>query len=352
MKPHDRPTSYFSETLEKIIEKKEHELKSLARKHAQHLAGKNLPALVGDSLAPYLGHLKAECESLAALVHQHLLPTMHKSERKIESDFASKENMRLDAEIQNMEHENHNREFEREHFDASVYHRILLAGIIGIVICIGDTVYNIQSFEAVTDNLLFAMLFSLGCSVAALSLAHFIPMLYKKLTTRFGRITFGGAITAAVMLFFSALSVFRSQFLQGSGVTVDSGWFIVINMVFFLATMLVSALLLPTWEELQKNWKQIKLRIAISKQKRKIRNIFRQKEKLRIAEKEHEKHCARISHYRDSCNHRIKKLFADCAQAFTCENIAYRSDNKVPDCVNEPLPDIDVNPKPQKPHDQ
>lgn len=352
MKTPDRPTSYYSEKLESIIQKKEIELKESASKYAKHLAGKNLPALTDKSLSPFLGHIKSPCESLASLAHQYLMPLMHEAEHSIESGFAAKQHKRLDDEVQKLTHENRNMEFELANHDASVYRRIILASIIGFFICVGDTVYNIQSFQLITENIFFATLFSISCSVTALSLAHFIPMLYKKLTTRLGRIVFGSAMLTVITLFFSALAVFRTQFLQESEISVDSGWFILINMVFFLATMFISALLLPTWEELKRNWKQIKLRIAIRKQKKKIREIFKKKEKLRISEMEHEKHCVRVSHYMDSCNHRINKLYHECAETFKRDNIAYRSDNKVPDCMNVPLPDLEMKPDPEKPNDK
>ncbi len=348
MKAKDRPTSYFIPEVENIIRKKEIELKESASKHAKHNAGKNLPALTDKSISPFLGHIRAACESLAALAHQYLQPLMHEAEHTIDSGYVAKQHKRLDEEIQKRKHENHNREFELENHDASVKHRIILAGIIGVIITFGDTAYNIQSFQLLTENMLFATLFSITCSVTALTLAHFIPMMYKKITTRLKRIAFSSAMLTVITLFFSALAVFRTQFLQENEITVDSGWFIVINMVFFLVTMFISALLLPTWEELKRNWKQIKLRIAIRKQKKKIRKIFEEKEKLRISEMEHEKHCARVSHYMDSCNHRINKLFHDCMETFKRDNIAYRSDNKVPDCFNEKLPDLEMKPDPQK----
>lgn len=352
MKLTERPISYFSEEIEQMIEKKEFELKELASKHAKHLARKNLPAPVGDTLIMYLEHLKVACESLAARVHQHLLPLMHKSEGVIESDFATKKHKRLDSEIEKRKHFNDNRKLELENSNASTYYRILIAGVLSFFIGIGDAVYNIESFQLVTANLLFATLFSIGCSFTALTLAHCIPIMYKKFTTRLGRIMFSGAMLTVIMLFFTALAIFRSEYLQEQEISVDSVWFVVVNLVFFLATLFVSALLLPTWEELKKNWRQFKVRIAIRKQKRKIHELFREKEKLRISEMEQEKHCARISHYMDSCNHRINKLFHDCAGIFKRDNIAYRSDSKVPDCFNEPLPDIDVNPEPVKPNDQ
>lgn len=352
MKAIDHPIHYSSPALEEIIQKKDAELKELARKHAKHLAGKNLPALTDESILPALGQFKSEYESLAALAHQHLQPLMHESEHHIESDFAGKKDKRLDGEIQKRKHSIESKTFELEKFDASVYYKIIIAGVVGFFICIGDTAYNIESFESVTDNLFSATLFSIGCSVTSLALAHCIPIMYKKFTSRIGRILFGSGMLTVVMLFFSVLAELRSQYLSGNDISVDSMQFIIINSVFFLATLFVSALLLPTWEEIKKNWRQFKTRRAIRKQKRKIHELFREKEKLRIDEVEHKKHCTRVAHYMDSCNHRINTLFHDCAEIFKSTNIAYRMDNKVPDCFNKPLPDIDVKSNPQKPNDQ
>ena len=75
--------------LETTIQKKDAELKELARKNARHFAKHNQPEVFGDSLPPYVGEIKAGYEKLGTDIFKHLQPASHFPEAKIDSNFFS-----------------------------------------------------------------------------------------------------------------------------------------------------------------------------------------------------------------------------------------------------------------------
>ena len=59
-------TNYHNNELEKLISKKDSDLKALARKQGKNFADRKLPASSGDRLQPYIGEIKSGYEELCA----------------------------------------------------------------------------------------------------------------------------------------------------------------------------------------------------------------------------------------------------------------------------------------------
>ena len=89
--------------LEDMMQKRDAELKELARKNAKHFAKQNLPAPKGDNLSHFTGELKAGCEKLATDVNYHLQPSAHFPEAKMDAEYFKEKVLKLETEIKEKE---------------------------------------------------------------------------------------------------------------------------------------------------------------------------------------------------------------------------------------------------------
>src|SRR5260370_27863856 len=73
--------------LEALIEKKDFEMKALARKNAMHFAARNRPHVQGDTFSIYTGDLSTGYGKISADFFRYLQPTIHLPEGKMDIEY-------------------------------------------------------------------------------------------------------------------------------------------------------------------------------------------------------------------------------------------------------------------------
>ena len=334
----------FDPDLEKMMSKRDAELKVLAQKNAKNFGQRGLPLLEGDNLLNYIGDIKAGYETLAAEVFQHLQPDAHFPEAKESVDHLAEKVKHLDTEINDKEAQNDTdqnalNEFAQSHIPS----RILWAFISTLLITIGDIMFNTKSFQVTGENLLFALILSICVSFSVFIFSHVAPMLYKVAKNKLQRIiVIVGSLSLATLLFI-ALAIFRSSYLAIHDVHIQPFYFVIINLFFFIVSALISFFVLPSWEEIKQNALLLKKHYAIKRRKKEIRPLKVERDKLKEAILKKKTICIRITHYANYAANRIKKMYFETVGIFKTINIMFRPDNKPPDCysVEVPFPDID-----------
>jgi len=330
--------------MEEMMQKKDTELKELARRNAKHFAKRNLPASEGDSLLPYTGEIKAGCEKLATDVYSHLQPAAHFPEAGIDAEYFREKVAKLENEIKEKKIQNENDEHELGDFDqSSIPARMRWALVSTLIITIGEVMFNTKAFQVTGENLLFALILSICISFAVFVFSHVTSFLFKaaKNTLRRRLVIIGSLFLVTIL--FTALAIFRSSYLAIHDVHINPTYFVIINIFFFVVSALLSFFVLPSWTEIKLNALKLKIHQTIKKRRKEIEQLKAEIEKIKITILERTKLRIRIAHHANYAADRIRKMYWEALEIFKTANLTYRSDGKTPDCFGEVLPEPDIN---------
>jgi len=271
----------FDPNLEDMLQRKDAELKIQAEKNAKNFAQRNLPNLKGDNLSSYISGSKAGYEKLAADVFNYLQPQAHFPEARVDTDFFKEKLKNLDTEINERDAQNQNDEATLANFSqGNIPSRILWAMVSTIIITLGEIAFNTKAFQVTGESLLFALVLSICISVAVFVFAHLTPMLYKGAKTKLQRILVICGSGALVTALFVALAIFRSTYLETHDVHVKPGYFVVINLFFFIVSALVSFFILPSWPEIKENTLLLKIQFKLKKRRKLVQALKGEREKI------------------------------------------------------------------------
>jgi len=330
--------------LEDMLRKRDAELKVLVEKNSKNFAQRNLPAIVGDNLLTYIGEIKAGYEKLAADVFHYLQPEAHFPEAKVDAEYFREKAIAIETEIHELEALNQRDQNELNEFEqTSIPSRIIWAIASTLLITLGEVMFNTKAFQVTGETLLFAFGLSLCISFAVFLFSHIAPILIKVTKTKIQRIVIiTGAFLLVTSLFIS-LAIFRSSYLATHDIHIEPSYFVIINLFFFIVSSLVSFFILPTWEEIKKNGRMIKLQYAIKKRKIRIIKLKAEVDQINITVMERTKIRLRIAHFTNYAVDRIRKMYFESLGIFKTTNLLSRKDNAVPDCFTYevPLPEID-----------
>jgi hypothetical protein len=330
--------------LEATIQKKDAELKELARKNARHFAKHDRPHPVGDSLPPYVGEIKAGYEKLGADIFKHLQPASHFPEAKIDADHFREKVAKLDEEIKTLEDKNHSDQYELSGYNpGTVPLRMWIAGLATFFIFIGEVVYNTKSFQLITENLLFSLLVSATVSFGVFCASHMVPFMYKEAKTKWKRRLIVICSLVIITIIFIALSYLRVMYLKKHDVELNPGFFVIFNLFFFIVSALISFFLLPTWPEIKQELRHIKTYYKIKKRKKEIQKRKDEKEKIKEIILERTKERMRIGHYANYVADTVRKMYYEAIEIFKGTNLIHRSDRKTPDCFTEFVPEPTID---------
>ncbi len=322
--------------IEKLIQLSDKNLKELAQKNAQHFAKRNLPSGEDISLGPYTNDIRSGYEALQANVLHKLQPDAHFPEASADADHLRDKDKHLDSEIKKKEDQNKNDEYELgKHGQNSIRGRLNLALFITLILTIGETVFNAISFSVFGENLLFALILSLAISIAILSLAHFSAFLFKSVKSNMHRLLIVVCTLLLVSGIFTALAVFRTQYLAYHDVSINPFHFFIFNLFFFLVAALVSVFLLPTWQDIKGNLHKMKLEKVINKRRSEITTLKEQKAQIKTIVLDNTKIRIRDSYYATYLIEYINKLYRETLEQFKTCNLTFRTDGIVPKCFNQ-----------------
>ncbi len=324
--------------LESSILKKDAELKELAERNARHLASRNLPAKEDEDLSSYTGGIRSGYEALGAEMLGKLQPHAHGPEAKMDADYLREKDKYLEGEIKKKEDQNRNDLFDLGSFNPkTLLKRIRLVVIITIIIGFGEILFNTKAFQVTGESLLFAFLLSFSVSVAVFVFSHVASFLYKAATTKFKRRVILFSSLLLVTGLFTALAIFRTQYLATHDIHISPVFFVIINLFFFIVSALLSFYALPTWAEIRENQLRITLFRGIQKREKEIEQLKAKKEEIKVLVLENTKYRVRVSFYATYCAERIRKMYCEALDAFKSTNLMYRTDKCVPLCFSQPI---------------
>lgn len=334
----------YDPIMEGMMQKRDGELKELARKNAKHFAKRNLPPSRGDNLFLFTGEIKAGYEKLATDINCHLQPAAHLPEAKMDAEYFKEKVLGLENEIKEKEAQNRNDEYDLNDFDqSSIPSRIRWALIGTIIITVGEIMYNTKAFQVTGENLLFSFILSICISFAIFIFSHITPLLYKGVETKLQRwLVIAGSLLLVTGLFI-ALAIFRSSYLAAHDVHINPSYFIAINIFFFIVSALLSFFVLPSWTEIKQNAMRLKIFYAMKKRMKEIELLKNEIDKIRLTILERTKLRLRIAHHANYAADRIRKMYWEALEIFKTTNLTYRSDSKTPDCFSETLPEPNID---------
>jgi flagellar biosynthesis protein FliP len=146
-----------------------------------------------------------------------------------------------------------------------------------------------------------------------------------------------------IMLVFTSLAIFRTQYLAAHGTNVSPVYFVIVNLFFFIVALLLSYFILPTWNELKENAHSIKLYKGIQKRTAEIQRLQAEKEAIKDSLLERNKMRIQIAHYAEYAVMEVKSMFRESLGIFQSTNLLHRSDKCVPLCFSTATNDIEVD---------
>ncbi|MBP6977635.1 MAG: hypothetical protein KBB71_04905 [Lentimicrobiaceae bacterium] len=334
----------YDPALDEMLRKRDAEIKILTEKNSKNFAQRNLPSLVGDNLSNYTGEIKAGYERLAADVFHYLQPEAHFPEAKVDADYFREKVKNLDFEINEKEAQNQNNQnILRDFAQSSIPTRIFWAVIATLLITTGEIVFNTKAFQVTGENMLFALVLSICVSFAVFVFSHITPMLYKGVKTKRQKLTVIAGALLLITVLFIALAIFRSNYLATHDVHIQPGYFVIINLFFFIVSALLSFFVLPSWAEIKENALLLKLQYEVKKRKKEIEHLKAEREKIRVTIVERTKVRIRVAHYANYAINRITKMYFETLGIFKTTNLIFRNDGTSPDCFSEEPPILDID---------
>ncbi len=319
------------------------ELKTLARKNGEHHAMRNMPGPSETNLEPYTNDLKNGYHRLAAQVFKLLQPDSHFPEARMDIEHMKDKDKRLDDEIKYRQNENQRIQYELGNFNPKVLHaRTRMAVLISVIIAIGEIVYNTKAFQIVGENLMFAFVISTAISVAVFAFSHLIPFLLKATRTKLMRRIIILASIGFVIVVFTALAIFRTQYLAAHGLNVSPVYFVVINLFFFVVALLLSYFLLPTWKELKENSDKVKKYKDIERRKKEIITMQKEQEANKLELLERNKARMQINYYSQYVINEVIGMYKESLGIFESSNLLFRTDRCIPACFSSKINDLDI----------
>jgi len=337
-------TFQLENSLERNLEAGHSRLLELARKNARHLAANNRPDVTGDNLSNYTGEFKAGYEKLSADVLQALQPATNFPEAKVDADFFKAKEAICNKKIDELEKQNQDDNYHLDNFNpGTIKGRIRWAIISTAIIFIGEVLFNTKAFQVTGESLLFALLLSVCISFAVFVFSHAAPLLYKAAKTLLQRRLILTGSLVLVTGIFTAMAIFRSTYLALHDIHIKPGYFVVINLFFFIVSAIVSFFVLPTWPEIRENAEKLKTLLAIEKRKTQIKAFDQEKETIKENVKRLTKDRIRILYLSKYVVNKIDKMYRESIATFKATNLNFRGDLKSPDCFNEPVPAMEID---------
>lgn len=333
----------FDADLETMIQKKDVELKELARKNARHFATHSQPNATYDTLTPYIGEIKTGYEKLGADIFKRLQPSSHFPEAKLDADHFREKDAKLDEEIKKLEGKNHSDRYDLAGYNPGTLPlRMWIAGLITMFIFIGEVFYNTKALQLITENLLVSLIVSSAVSLCVFAASHIAPFMYKEARTKLKRRLIVICSLSLVTVVFITLSMLRVLYLKKHDVELNPFYYIIFNQFFFIVSALISFFLLPTWKEIKEELKHVKAFYRLKKRKKEIAKLKSEKEQIKEIILVRTKQRLRLAQYANYAAETVRRMYFEAIEVFKGTNLIHRSDRKIPDCFTQIVPDPNI----------
>ena len=330
--------------IEKLLESMDASLKAEVQRTARHYAAENRPAPSGESLVSFVAPIKSGYERCATDMLRLLQPESHLPEGKADIDHKKKKEATLDWEIEELEKEIAKDKPLLEGFDHTEFdltRRKIIWVLIGMMA--GETVYNASSFQKISENLLFALLFSCTVTAAVILGGHTAASLYKQAKNRRERIAIAVLSFVFMSILFYGFAYLRVLFLKDQHQEINPLVFVLFNLFFFIVMCLISHEALPTWRELRVGRRLHKIYLAVEKKMTLLKHKKAVKEEISDSLHVLNKARVRSMHFAKYVIDCIKARYREAVGLFMATNNRYRTDHKTPNCFSEIVPDLIID---------
>jgi hypothetical protein len=336
-------TGHHDPEIQEIIRKADLEITEHASESAKHFAQTNRPHPFDDNLVHYTGGIKTRCEKLGTEIAIRLQAKGHIPQGKLDIDNHKEHDANYEKEITAKEHQNRNDRFELGKFNSKDFFTVLFwVGILTAIILLGEIFFNTGAFQVTGENMLFALVISIGISITVALSTHIVPFLYKSAKNAFQRRMVVLISLLIMTILFTALAILRSTYFSIHNVTINPFYFVIINLVFFIVSCLISYFILPPWEKIKVIAHRFRLHNIISKREKEIEKLKEERTKLKVAITEKTKDRLIIIHYAGYIGNIIRKIYSHAVEVFKITNMSFRSDQKTPKCFSDVLPEPDI----------
>jgi hypothetical protein len=312
----------------------------------------NLPKPQGDSLLHYLQQIHAGYRGLLLEYTKPLNPTS-KRVSELQRESRTKEQRNLEQRHRDLTEaqRRHNAELndlpEVKDGGRSQFWIYLLS----IVIVLGESLVVRKAYAAIDSNsnwtqIIFFVVFVVMFAVTPHALTHY----FKNATSERKRILIAAGVVVVVIAFFYVMSALRVDSMQNPDIdTVEAVnksaieykpiYFIVISLFLLFLSFYLASLKRTREEQLTLD-KQRTLKQKIEATGKELSNVERQlqsmPERLLQSEVSREESSSNIAFRKGQ----IEALFHESCAAFKESNLAWRTDQQMPDCFTTSLPNL------------
>ncbi|NVN95459.1 MAG: hypothetical protein HXX18_09280 [Bacteroidetes bacterium] len=337
-------TTFQNKEVEANFKQKEKEVMTLAQRSGKTFGGNNLPEPIGDNLVPYIGDFKTICEELVSYTDEKLQSHSHVPEFNTDKNNVMEEEGKIKEHNSEIENSLKNLKSEIESMDVEDFDKkIKFILIVSTILCLSESAFNTIAFEAVGDNLLFAIALAVPITILILLISHVFGTQVRKIqnpTTK--KLTIVGVLLAMIPIFY-VLGSLRTIVMEKEGNTgIGIITFIIINYFFFIATAILSYKYWPTKEESLQHEELKKLKAEYKKKEKELKNNHQHMTQLNVGLNSKAIHINHISYSREYYVDKATKLYNKAVSVFIKNNIMHRSDRKIPDCCMEPYPKLNI----------
>jgi hypothetical protein len=324
-------------------------------KDARMHASSDRPLVSDKSAVPYTGTYTAQWMQTLTELLASIQQDAHASKIILAIQAAKKTLAGIKAMIVEREHENKLAKYE---IGGKVPTGNKL-GRIGLLYFLGsflaEIAFNSWSFEFLGSNLLFSILIAIGIGLGTIILARgVLDVLAKRDTLGRKAYAIAAGIFAVALVFFSGLSIVRSQMMASENVSLGSWWFLSGNLFFFLVALLVCHFYFPKQKETDEERELCAKHDGIKKRDAEIERL---KNEYKTVSETLAKDTADYLHLSSIASHdykRINALHRETIELYKSTNLIARKDQATPEFFNDSIPDlpeppaidsIDINPE-------
>jgi hypothetical protein len=326
-----------------------------AKATTKSLAQKNLPALTGDQLAPYLEGVRGMYENLYHRYNTNLQVENSKDLTSAEQVHSTSTREYLEKKVRNFTDGIRRATLEREampEIKQPDKHNWTAHGLV-FFLALTESLFTRRALTIFdSNNNLFLIIILIGLTGFFMLLPAVLVKLYHATKEKKHRFLIWGGVALILVSGFAVLGIMRSVFLKnmglstmddvqaGSSITLKPIYFVGINLMFLLVSTLIYAFMVPDEKEKALVAKAKALDDKIAKMERDLERA--EQDLQRIPERLYQGQVRKSEMAAESRRlaERINSLYRECISIFVEENTLYRNDHGRPDCFDAPVPDL------------
>lgn len=329
--------------LEREILRRDRELRDCAKRYGKYHALKAPPApgKETDTLAPFIGELRAGYAMLLALVHQHLQPDTQIENANRFSKAACDHIATIDRKISQLDEEGRRSMLEEtEKQSLSEYVVVIGSFLFKAIITAGEVVFLTSTFQVTGSTFLDSFVWAVALGVVVFVLADVTALLWLKPKRIIYKILFATMALTGMTLLFSVIAGLRSRAMGLHNVDISPNVFVIINLAFFTASVFLSMVLTQMFDTIPSLSAQARQTYRTMSRALQKRILEHRRERIMRKSYDGVQAAKAIGNYAAHLENWIESLSLESIEIFKTTNLLYRNDGGVPDCFCKPHPEL------------